>query len=48
MIRLIRIELLKLVTARLSYGLLALAAGLTGIFSAIEAPAPARATASRR
>jgi ABC-2 type transport system permease protein len=37
MIRLIRIELLKLVTVRLSYGLLALAAALTGIFSAIEA-----------
>jgi ABC-2 type transport system permease protein len=36
MIRLIRIELLKLVTVRLSYGLLALAAALTGIFSAIE------------
>jgi ABC-2 type transport system permease protein len=37
MIRQIRIELLKLVTVRLSYGLLAFAAALTGIFSAIEA-----------
>jgi ABC-2 type transport system permease protein len=35
--RLVRIELLKCVTARLSYGLLAFAAALTGIFSAIEA-----------
>jgi ABC-2 type transport system permease protein len=37
MIRQIRVELLKLVTVRLSYGLLAFAAALTGIFSAIEA-----------
>jgi len=36
MIRQIRIELLKLVTVRLSYGLLAFAAALTGIFSAIS------------
>ena len=36
MIRQIRIELLKLVTVRFSYGLLAFAAALTGIFSAIE------------
>lgn len=37
MIRLIRIELLKLRTTRLSYGLLATAAGLTALFSVIEA-----------
>jgi ABC-2 type transport system permease protein len=37
MIRQIRIELLKLVTVRLGYGLLASAAALTGIFSAVEA-----------
>ena len=37
MIRQIRIELLKLTTVRLTYGLLAFAAALTGIFSAIEA-----------
>ena len=37
MIRQIRVELLKLVTTRLSYGLLAFAIALTGIFSAIEA-----------
>lgn len=37
MIRLIRIELLKLRTTRLGYGLLATAAGLTALFSAIEA-----------
>jgi ABC-2 type transport system permease protein len=37
MIRQIRIELLKLATVRLTYGLLAFAVGLTGIFSAIEA-----------
>ena len=37
MIRQIRIELLKLVTVRLSYGLLAFTVALTGIFSAIEA-----------
>jgi ABC-2 type transport system permease protein len=37
MIRLIRVELLKLVTVRLSYGLLAFAVALTGIFSAIQA-----------
>jgi ABC-2 type transport system permease protein len=37
MIRQIRIELLKLTTVRLSYGLLAFAVALTGIFSAIEA-----------
>lgn len=37
MIRQIRIELLKLVTVRLSYGLLAFSVALTGIFSAIEA-----------
>lgn len=36
MIRQIRIELLKLTTVRLTYGLLAFAAALTGIFSAIE------------
>jgi ABC-2 type transport system permease protein len=36
MIRQIRIEVLKLVTVRLGYGLLAFAAALTGIFSAIE------------
>jgi ABC-2 type transport system permease protein len=36
MIRQIRIELLKLTTVRLTYGLLASAAALTGIFSAIE------------
>jgi len=35
--RLIRIELLKLRTTRLSYGLLATAAGLTALFSVIEA-----------
>jgi ABC-2 type transport system permease protein len=37
MIRLIRIELLKLRTTRVSYGLLATAAGLTALFSVIEA-----------
>ena len=37
MIRQIRIELLKLTTVRFSYGLLAGAAALTGIFTAIEA-----------
>ena len=37
MIRQVRIELLKMVTVRLTYGLLAFAVGLTGIFSAIEA-----------
>jgi ABC-2 type transport system permease protein len=36
-IRLIRVELLKLRTTRLSYGLLATAAGLTALFSVIEA-----------
>jgi ABC-2 type transport system permease protein len=37
MIRQIRVELLKLITVRFSYGLLAFAAALTGIFTAIEA-----------
>jgi ABC-2 type transport system permease protein len=37
MIRLIRTELLKLRTTRLSYGMLATAAGLTVLFSVIEA-----------
>jgi ABC-type transport system involved in multi-copper enzyme maturation permease subunit len=37
MIRQIRVELLKLTTVRFSYGLLAFAAALTGIFTAIEA-----------
>jgi ABC-2 type transport system permease protein len=37
MIRQIRIELLKMTTVRLSYGLLATAVALTGIFSAISA-----------
>ena len=37
MIRLIRTELLKLRTTRLSYGLLATAAALTALFSVIEA-----------
>jgi ABC-2 type transport system permease protein len=37
MTRLIRVELLKLRTTRLSYGLLAAAAGLTALFSVIEA-----------
>jgi ABC-2 type transport system permease protein len=37
MIRQIRIEALKLVTVRLTYGLLAAGVALTGIFSAIEA-----------
>ena len=37
MIRPIRVELLKLRTTRLSYGLLATAAGLTALFSVIEA-----------
>jgi len=37
MIRQIRIELLKMSTVRFNYGLLAGAAALTGIFSAIEA-----------
>ena len=37
MIRLIRVELLKLRTTRLSYGLLATAAGLTALFAVIEA-----------
>jgi len=37
MIRLIRVELLKLRTTRLTYGLLATAAVLTGVFAVIEA-----------
>jgi ABC-2 type transport system permease protein len=37
MTRQIRAELLKLVTVRLSYGLLAVAVALTGLFSVIEA-----------
>jgi len=37
MIRLIRVELLKLRTTRLTYGLLATAAALTGVFAVIEA-----------
>ena len=37
MIRLIRVELLKLRTTRLTYGLLATAAGLTALFAVIEA-----------
>jgi ABC-2 type transport system permease protein len=37
MIRLIRVELLKIRTTRLSYGLLATGAGLTALFSVIEA-----------
>jgi ABC-2 type transport system permease protein len=37
MTRLIRVELLKLRTTRLSYGLLAAGAGLTALFSVIEA-----------
>ncbi len=37
MIRLIRVELLKLRTTRLTYGLLATAVGLTAIFAVIEA-----------
>ena len=35
--RLIRVELLKLRTTRLTYGLLATAAALTAVFGAIEA-----------
>ena len=41
MIRLIRVELLKLRTTRLSYGLLATAAGLTALFSCSKRPGPA-------
>jgi ABC-2 type transport system permease protein len=37
MTRLIRVELLKIRTTRLSYGLLATAAGLTAVFSVLEA-----------
>jgi ABC-2 type transport system permease protein len=37
MIRLIRVELLKLRTTRLTYGLLATAAVLTGVFAVLEA-----------
>jgi ABC-type transport system involved in multi-copper enzyme maturation permease subunit len=37
MIRVIRVELLKVRTTRLSYGLLATAAGLTALFSILEA-----------
>jgi ABC-2 type transport system permease protein len=37
MIRLIRVELLKLRTTRLTHGLLATAAALTGVFAVIEA-----------
>jgi ABC-2 type transport system permease protein len=37
MIRLIRVELLKLRTTRVTYGLLATAAALTGVFAVIEA-----------
>ena len=37
MIRLIQVELLKLRTTRLTYGLLATAAGLTAVFAVIEA-----------
>ncbi len=37
MIRLVRVELLKLRTTRLTYGLLATAATLTGVFAVIEA-----------
>ena len=37
MIRLIGVELLKLRTTRLTYGLLATAATLTGAFAVIEA-----------
>jgi ABC-2 type transport system permease protein len=36
-IRLIRVELLKIRTTRLAYGLLATAAGLTAVFSVLEA-----------
>ena len=45
--RLIRVELLKLRTTRLTYGLLATAAALTAVFGAIEA-ARARETGSVR
>jgi hypothetical protein len=37
MIRLIRVELLKFRTTRLTYGLLATAAALTEVFAVIEA-----------
>ena len=37
MTRLIRVELLKLRTTRLTYGLLATAAALTALFAVIEA-----------
>lgn len=37
MIRLVRVELLKLRTTRLTYGLLATAAGLTALFALLEA-----------
>jgi ABC-2 type transport system permease protein len=43
MIRLIRIELLKLRTVRVSYGLLATAAALTALFASLEAARAGRA-----
>ena len=48
MTRLIRVELLKLRTARLTYGLLATAAALTAVFAVIEAARAARGTESGR
>ena len=48
MIRGVRIELVKLGTVRLSYGLLATAVLLTGFFSVVEASRPASASRSRR
>ena len=48
MIRLIRVELLKLRTTRLTYGLLATAAALTAVFAVIEAARAGRGTGSGR
>ena len=48
MIRLIRVELLKLRTTRLTYGLLATAAVLTAVFAVIEAARAGWGTGSGR
>jgi hypothetical protein len=42
MIRLVRVELLKLRTMRVTYGLLAAAAAVTALFSALEASGAGR------
>ena len=48
MIRLIGVELLKLRTTRLTYGLLATAATLTGAFAVIEAARAGSGAGPRR